>query len=92
MTIKENIEYYEKLHQLQMIDAILDEISTYVSNMVNRIEENLEDYDEFTDCNYVAENIIKNIKADLVTLNKYLTTKSTTESYENLFKNVRYKG
>lgn len=69
-TLKEISENYEKLHRLQMIDTLLKTTSTYVSNVVTRVEDDFDDCDDFED--YITEDLIKRTNSDLDVLKKYL--------------------
>lgn len=69
-TIKEIAENYEKLHRLQMIDTILMNMSSYVHEVVSRVEDDFDDCEDFED--YVTESVIKTTKENLETLNKYI--------------------
>ena len=84
-TLKKIAENYEKLHRLQMIETILREMHSYVHDVVSRIEDDFNDCEDFND--YITESIIKNTKENMVTLGKYVGTKS----YGDLFKNYTEK-
>lgn len=73
-TLKEITKNNEKLHRLQMIDAILYQSYSYVHDIVNRLDDEFDDCVDFED--YVTESIIKNTKENLSTLNKYLGNKT----------------
>lgn len=84
-TLKEITKNYEKLHRLQMIDAILDKMHSYVRDVVNRVEDDFDDCVDFED--YITESVIKNTKDNLETLRKYLGCKS----YADLINDVTRK-
>ena len=69
-TLKEIAENYEKLHRLDMINTILRRTSDYVSEVVERVEEDFDDCEEFED--YVTESVIKHIKENLKVLGNYI--------------------
>ena len=68
--MKDITENYEKLHRLQMIDTILRNISSYVDDVVSRLEDEFDDCEDFED--YVTESIIKNTRENIETLSKYI--------------------
>lgn len=69
-TMKDITENYEKLHRLQMINIILRNMSSYVDDVVNRLEDDFDDCEDFDD--YVTESIIKNTRENIETLSKYI--------------------
>ena len=69
-TMKDIAENNEKLHRLQMINMILRNMSSYVDDVVSRLEEEFDDCEDFED--YVTESIIKNTKANMEILSKYI--------------------
>lgn len=69
-TMKEIAENNEKLHRLQMINIILRNMSSYVDDVVSRLEDEFDDCEDFED--YVTESIIKNTRENIETLNKYI--------------------
>lgn len=73
-TLKEIAENYEKLHRLQMIEAILDKMHSYVRDVVSRVEDDFDDCVDFED--YITESVIKSTKENLATLDKYLGCRS----------------
>lgn len=69
-TMKDITENYEKLHRLQMINIILRNMSSYVDDVVSRLEDDFDDCEDFDD--YVTESIIKNTRENIETLSKYI--------------------
>lgn len=69
-TLKEITENYEKLHRLQMIEMILKTTYDFVENTVREIVECFDNYEDFDD--EATNIIIKNIKENLATLDKYM--------------------
>ncbi len=69
-TMKEIAENNEKLHRLQMINMILKNMSSYVDDVVSRLEDEFDDCEDFED--YVTESIIKNTRENIETLSKYI--------------------
>lgn len=69
-TMKEIVENNEKLHRLQMINMILKNMSSYVDDVVSRLEDEFDDCEDFED--YVTESIIKNTRENIETLSKYI--------------------
>ena len=69
-TMKDITENYEKLHRLQMINIILKNMSSYVDDVVSRLEDEFDDCEDFED--YVTESIIKNTRENIETLSKYI--------------------
>ena len=69
-TMKDITENYEKLHKLQMINIILRNMSSYVDDVVSRLEDDFDDCEDFDD--YVTESIIKNTRENIETLSKYI--------------------
>ncbi len=69
-TMKDIAENNEKLHRLQMINMILRNMSSYVDDVVSRLEDEFDDCEDFED--YVTESIIKNTKANMEILSKYI--------------------
>lgn len=69
-TMKDITENYEKLHRLQMINTILRNMSSYVDDVVGRLEDDFDDCEDFDD--YVTESVIKNTKANMEILSKYI--------------------
>lgn len=69
-TMKEIAENNEKLHRLQMINIILKNMSSYVDDVVSRLEDEFDDCEDFED--YVTESIIKNTRENIETLSKYI--------------------
>ena len=69
-TLKEITENYEKLHRLQMIEIILKTTYDFVYHTVREIVECFDNYEDFDD--EATDIIIKNIKEDLATLDKYM--------------------
>ena len=69
-TMKEIAENNEKLHRLQMINMILRNMSSYVDDVVSRLEDEFDDCEDFED--YVTESIIKNTRENIETLSKYI--------------------
>ena len=72
-TLKEITENYEKLHRLQMIEMILKTTYDFVDNTVREIAEAFDNYEDFDD--EATDIIIKNVKENLSTLDKYLSDK-----------------
>lgn len=70
-TMKEIAENNEKLHRLQMINMILKNMSSYVDDVVSRLEDEFDDCEDFED--YVTESIIKNTRENIETLSKYIS-------------------
>lgn len=69
-TMKEITENYEKLHRLQMINTILRNMSSYVDDVVNRLEDDFDDCEDFDD--YVTESVIKNTRENIEILSRYI--------------------
>ena len=69
-TLKEITENYEKLHRLQMIEMILKTTYDFVENTVREIVECFDNYEDFDD--EATDIIIKNVKENLATLDKYM--------------------
>lgn len=69
-TMKEIAENNEKLHRLQMINMILRNMSSYVDDVVSRLEDEFDDCEDFED--YVTESIIKNTRENIEILSKYI--------------------
>ena len=69
-TMKEIAENNEKLHRLQMINMILRNMSSYVADVVSRLEDEFDDCEDFED--YVTESIIKNTRENIEILSKYI--------------------
>lgn len=69
-TMKDITENYEKLHRLQMINTILRNMSSYVDDVVSRLEDDFDDCEDFDD--YVTESVIKNTRENIETLSKYI--------------------
>ena len=80
-TLKEITENYEKLHRLQMIEMILKTTYDFVENTVREIVECFDNYEDFDD--EATDIIIKNIKENLVTLDKYLNDKPKEDLQTN---------
>ena len=70
-TLKDITENYEKLHRLQMIEMILKTTYDFVENTVREIVECFDNYEDFDD--EATDIIIKNVKENLSTLDKYLS-------------------
>lgn len=69
-TMKDITENYEKLHRLQMINTILRNMSSYVDDVVSRLEDDFDDCEDFDD--YVTESVIKNTRANIEILSRYI--------------------
>ena len=69
-TLKDITENYEKLHRLEMIKAILDEMHSFVYDIVSRLDEDFDDCVDFED--YITDAVIKNTKEGISTLQRYL--------------------
>ena len=69
-TLKEITENYEKLHRLEMINTILRRTSEYVSDIVGRVCDDFDDWEEFED--YITESVIKHVKENFEVLEKYI--------------------
>ena len=82
-TLKEITENYEKLHRLQMIDTILQQMHSYVHDVVCTIENDFDFNEDFED--YVTEGLIRNIREDLTILDRYL---KVNKSYSELIKEL----
>ena len=80
-TLKEITENYEKLHRLQMIEMILKTTYDFVGNTVREIVECFDNYEDFDD--EATDIIIKNVKENLATLDKYLNDKPKEDSQTN---------
>ena len=80
-TLKEITENYEKLHRLQMIEMILKTTYDFVDNTVREIVECFDNYEDFDD--EATDIIIKNIKENLATLDKYLNDKPKEDLQTN---------
>ena len=80
-TLKEITENYEKLHRLQMIEMILKTTYDFVDNTVREIVECFDNYEDFDD--EATDIIIKNVKENLATLDKYLNDKPKEDSQTN---------
>ena len=80
-TLKEITENYEKLHRLQMIEMILKTTYDFVENTVREIVECFDNYEDFDD--EATDIIIKNVKENLATLDKYLNDKPKEDSQTN---------
>lgn len=81
-TLKEITKNCEKLHRLQMIDAILYQTYSYVHDVVNRLDEEFDDCVDFED--YITESVINNTKENLSTLYKYLGNKSRNDLLKDM--------
>ena len=75
----------EKLHRLQMINMILRNMSSYVDDVVSRLEDEFDDCEDFED--YVTESIIKNTRENIETLSKYIN--EPQKAFAELLKNTR---
>lgn len=84
-TMKEIAENNEKLHRLQMINIILRNMSSYVDDVVSRLEDEFDDCEDFED--YVTESIIKNTRENIETLSKYIN--EPQKPFAELLKNTR---
>lgn len=84
-TMKDITENYEKLHRLQMINIILKNMSSYVDDVVSRLEDEFDDCEDFED--YVTESIIKNTRENIETLSKYINEQQ--KPFAELLKNTR---
>ena len=80
-TLKEITENYEKLHRLQMIEMILKTTYDFVDNTVREIVECFDNYEDFDD--EATDIIIRNIKENLSTLDKYLSDKPQEDLQTN---------
>ena len=80
-TLKEITENYEKLHRLQMIEMILKTTYDFVDNTVREIVECFDNYEDFDD--EATDIIIRNIKENLSTLDKYLSDKPKEDLQTN---------
>ena len=80
-TLKEITENYEKLHRLQMIEMILKTTYDFVDNTVREITEAFDNYEDFDEG--ATDIIIKNVKENLATLDKYLNDKPKEDSQTN---------
>ena len=69
-TLKEITENYEKLHRLDMIETILIKTCEYVRDVVERVNDDFDDCEDFED--YVTESVIKHVKENLKVLEKYI--------------------
>ena len=69
-TMKDITENYEKLHRLQMINTILRNMSSYVDDVVSRLEDDFDDCEDFDD--YVTESVIKNTRENIEILSRYI--------------------
>lgn len=69
-TMKDITKNYEKLHRLQMINTILRNMSSYVDDVVSRLEDDFDDCEDFDD--YVTESVIKNTRANIEILSRYI--------------------
>lgn len=83
-TMKDITENYEKLHRLQMINIILRNMSSYVDDVVSRLEDDFDDCEDFDD--YVTESIIKNTRENIETLSKYIN--EPQKSLKELLRNT----
>lgn len=70
-TMKDITVNYEKLHRLQMISIILRNMSSYVDDVVGRLEDDFDDCEDFDD--YVTESVIKNTRENIETLSRYIS-------------------
>ena len=84
-TMKEIAENNEKLHRHQMINMILRNMSSYVHDVVSRLEDEFDDCEDFED--YVTESIIKNTRENIETLSKYIN--EPQKPFAELLKNTR---
>lgn len=84
-TLKEITENYEKLHRLQMIDAILYNMYDYVHDVVGKATDDFDECENFED--YITESVIKNTKSNLETLGKYLGCKSYRDMIDEVMSN-----
>ena len=84
-TMEEIAENNEKLHRLQMINMILRNMSSYVDDVVSRLEDEFDDCEDFED--YVTESIIKNTRENIETLSKYIN--EPQKPFAELLKNTR---
>lgn len=84
-TMKEIAENNEKLHRLQMINIILKNMSSYVDDVVSRLEDEFDDCEDFED--YVTESIIKNTRENIEILSRYIN--EPQKSLAELLKNTR---
>ena len=80
-TLKGITENYEKLHRLQMSEMILKTTYDFVENTVREIVECFDNYEDFDD--EATDIIIKNVKENLATLDKYLNDKPKEDSQTN---------
>lgn len=84
-TMKDITENYEKLHRLQMINTILRNMSSYVDDVVSRLEDDFDDCEDFDD--YVTESVIKNTRANIEILSRYIN--DSKKPLTELLKNTR---
>jgi predicted nuclease with TOPRIM domain len=84
-TMKEIAENNEKLHRLQMINIILKNMSSYVDDVVSRLEDEFDDCEDFED--YVTESIIKNTRENIEILSRYIN--EPQKPLAELLKNTR---
>ena len=84
-TMKDITENYEKLHRLQMIDTILRNMSSYVDDVVSRLEDDFVDCEDFDD--YVTESVIKNTRENIEILSRYIN--EPQKPLAELLKNTR---
>lgn len=69
-TMKEIAENNEKLHRLQMINTILRNMSSYVDDVVSRLEDEFDDCEDFDDC--VTESVLINTRENIDMLIRYI--------------------
>jgi hypothetical protein len=84
-TMKDITENYEKLHRLQMISTILRNMSSYVDDVVSRLEDDFDDCEDFDD--YVTESVIKNTRENIEILSRYIN--EPQKPLAELLKNTR---
>lgn len=84
-TMKEIAENNEKLHRLQMINIILKNMSSYVDDVVSRLEDEFDDCEDFED--YVTESVIKNTRENIEILSRYIN--EPQKPLAELLKNTR---
>lgn len=84
-TVKEIAENNEKLHRLQMINMILRNMSSYVDDVVSRLEDDFDNCEDFDD--YVTESVIKNTRENIEILSRYIN--EPQKPLAELLKNTR---
>lgn len=62
---------FQKLYRLQMIDTLLQQTSAYVHEVVERVSEEFDEYEDFDDS--ITECLINDVRENFTTISKYFS-------------------